>query len=95
MGLFGGESKEEKQARKEQEMLAKFGLEELSNPQDIASMKNIVKELAGTGLIETGVSLGGGTERDIQKLQMFYLRAILEQNFIMIRQLDRITKNTQ
>lgn len=95
MGLFGGETKEEKQARKEREILAKFGLEELNNPQDIASIKNIVNELAGTGLMEVGVSLGGGSDRDIQKLQMFYLRAILEQNFIMIRQLDRITKNTQ
>lgn len=102
MALFG-ESKEEKKARKLAEAeakqnekdlaaLRKFGLENLENPEDIASVKNIVSELSGTGLVELGISLGGGSDRDIQKNMMYYQRAILEQNFILIRQLDRITK---
>lgn len=98
MGLFGNgnkETKEEKQARKEQEMLEKYGLQELSNDDDIASVKKIVSELAGSGLMETGIALGGGNEKDILRVQMNYQRAILEQNFILIRQLDRIIKNTQ
>lgn len=101
MALFNGESKEEKKARKraeaemkqaekDQAALRKFGLEGLRNPEDIASVKNIVSELAGTGLIEIGIAFGGGNDRDIQKNMMYYQRAILEQNFIMIRQLDRI-----
>lgn len=103
MALFNGETKEEKKARKaaeaaakqaekDQAALRKFGLENLENPEDIASVKNIVTELAGTGLMELGITFGAGNDRDIQKNMMYYQRAIVEQNFIMIRQLDRITK---
>lgn len=98
MELFNNESKEEKAAKKQakidqknMELLRKYGLEELQNPVDIASVKNIFNELSGTGLMELGVALGG-SDRDIQKNQMYYQRALIEQNFIIIRQLDRITK---
>ena len=103
MALFNGETKEEKKARKaaeaaarqaekDQAALRKLGLENLENPEDIASVKNIVTELAGTGLMELGITFGAGNDRDIQKNMMYYQRAIVEQNFIMIRQLDRIAK---
>lgn len=103
MGLFNGESKEEKAARKQAEvqarldqknlaMLRKYGLEELQNPTDIASIRNIMTELSGTGLMEMGLTFGAGSDRDILKNQMYYQRAMIEQNFIIIRQLDRITK---
>lgn len=95
MGLFNGgakETKEEKQVRKEREALEKYGMQDLTDPDDIQSVKKIVSELVGTGLMETGITLGGGNERDILKTQLYYQRAILEQNFIMIRQLDKISK---
>lgn len=93
MALFGNnkETKEEKVARKEREILEKYGLENLTDLQDIESVKKIVSELAGTGLMEAGITLGGGNEKDILKIQLYYQRAILEQNFILIRQLDRIS----
>lgn len=105
MGLFGNsESKDEKKARKQAEaevkqhekdlsILRKFGMEGLTDSRDIESVKNILAELNGTGLIELGITLGAGNDRDIQKNLMYYQRAILEQNFIIIRQLDRIAKN--
>ena len=84
MGLFNNESKEEKAAKKQakidqknMELLRKYGLEELQNPVDIASVKNIFNELSGTGLMELGVALGGGSDRDIQKNQMCTDRAKL------------------
>ncbi len=44
MGFFSGEeTKEEKQARKQQEMLAKYGLQNSTDPIDIASVKKILK----------------------------------------------------
>ena len=95
MALFGNgtkETKEEKQARKTQEALDKYGLTALSHPEDVESVKTIVTELAGTGLMEFGVALGGGSEKDLLRIQMQYQRAMVEQNFIMIRQLDRIAK---
>lgn len=94
-----GKSKEDKEAEraakeeaKVQKMLAQYGLQELSDPEDINSVRNIVSELAGTGLMELGATLGGGNNGDLLRIQMYYQRAILEQNFIMIRQLDRISK---
>ena len=103
MALFNGETKEEKKARKaaeaaakqaekDQAALRKFGLENLENPEDIVSVKTIVGELSGTGLMELGIAFGAGNDRDIQKNMMYYQRAIVEQNFIIIRQLDRIAK---
>ena len=90
--MFGKqkETKEEKQARKEQELLEKYGLQELSDPQDVASVRKIAQELTGTGLMETGMALSMGSGAD--QVKVSYLRALVEQNFIIIRQLDRISK---
>ena len=91
MGLFDKESKEDKQIRKEQEMLSKYGLTTLTDPEDIASVKKIVSELVGTGMMETGMKLSMSAKAEDQ-LQVCYQRAIMEQNFIIIRQLDHIAK---
>ena len=95
MGLFNSESKEEKaakkQARKEQkdlEMLQKYRLEALRNPDDIESVRDILFELQSIGWM----NFGGISERDVPKIQACYQRALIEQNFIIIRQLDRIAK---
>ena len=93
MGLFGNkESKEEKDARKTAELLAKYRLSELSDSSDIESVRKIVTELAGTGLMEAGMLLGGVSEKDMLRMQIQYQRSMIEQNFIMIRQLDRLNK---
>lgn len=96
MGLFGdNESAEEKALKKQQAMLAKYRLTELTDPDDIASIRDIMLELAGTGMMEFGAKLGGGNEKNLLKVQMIYQRTLLEQNFIIIRQLDRISKALQ
>lgn len=93
MALFGKEkeTKEEKQARKEQETLAKYGLDTLTDQTDIDSVKKIVSELVGTGLMEAGMKLSMGAKAEDQ-LQVQYQRVLMEQNFIIIRQLDRLNK---
>ena len=93
MALFGGnkETKEEKTARKQQEMLDKYRLGDISDPDDIQSVQKIVTELMGTGLMELGATLAPNVNTHTQ-IQTYYQRAILEQNFIIIRQLDRISK---
>lgn len=90
--MFGKEkeTKEEKQARKEQELLQKYGLQNLSNAEDIESVRKIVTELTGTGVMEMGLTLSL-TDAKIS-LPIYYQRTLLEQNFIIIRQLDRISK---
>lgn len=87
MGLFG--NNEEKQEQKVQALLQKYGLEELTDPRDIQAVRSIATNLAGNKLIEVGAALQGSST-DAAKLS--YLNAIMDQNFIMIRQLDRICK---
>ena len=93
MALFGNkEGKEEKAARKTAEMLERFGLEELSDERDLSTVKKVAEEMSGNSLIEFGTALSGKAE-DVAK--MSYLRAILEQNWIIIRQLDRLNRNLE
>lgn len=88
MALFGnGESKEEKKERKAQEMLSKYGLDCLSDPKDLEAVKNIQYNLMGNKMIELGAALQGN---GADAAKMSYLNAIMQQNYIIIRQLDRI-----
>ena len=90
MALFGsGETKEEKQARKTTEILRKFGVDELSDPRDVAAVKEIAAEMAGNKMIEAGASLQGS---GVDAAKLSYLRILMEQNFIIIRQLDRLSR---
>lgn len=87
MALFG---KSADNSSKEQEMLAKYGLESLSDPADIASVKKIISELVGTGTMEAGMKLGSIGSKAEDVLPVYYQRAILEQNWIIIRLLDKL-----
>lgn len=92
MALFKtAEEKAAIQAQKEQALLDKFGLGNLSDPEDVKSLQKIASELTGTGMSEFGALLTGN-EKEFARLSATYTRAIVEQNFIMIRQLDRLSK---
>ena len=92
MALFGGkETKEEKAARKAQALMDKYGLSEL-DPQDVASVRTIADSLMGNSLIELGSAMQGN---GIDSAKLSYLRALVEQNWIIIRQLDRISKKLE
>ena len=90
MALFNsGETKEEKQERKIKELMARYGLQELSDPRDFASAREIANCMMGNKMVEFGNALSGnGT--DAAKLS--YLRILMEQNFIIIRQLERLNR---
>ena len=87
MALFNSESKEDKKERKAQELLAKYGLEELSDSRDVESIRQIAYKLAGSNLIGIGTVMSGSAQ-DVGKLSL--LQAIVEQNWIIIRQLDKL-----
>lgn len=78
---------EDKKQRKAQELMEKYGLETLTDPSDYASVQKIAQELAGRNLIEVGAALQFKAE---EAAKLGYLRALIEQNFIIIRQLDRL-----
>lgn len=88
--MFG--NSEEKKAQKAQQLLEKYGLQDLSDPRDLQAVKNISYNLMGNKLIEFGTALQGN---GADSAKMSYLNAIMEQNFIMIRQLDRIAKSLE
>lgn len=90
MGFLSGESKDDKQARKEAELLNKYGLSNLDE-KDIESVKKIVSDLVGNGLFKAGMALSFAKAEEQAKVT--YLSALVEQNWIIIRQLDRISKN--
>lgn len=91
MGLFQSkEQKEQKQLEKEMEILERYGLTELTDERDIESVKTIVSRMAGKNLMELGIALGGGTEVDLLRMQTDYMRALVEQNFIIMRMLNRL-----
>ena len=90
MALF--KSQEEKaaaSAQKEEKLLKKYGVSSLTDPEDLKSVKKIASELIGSGMMETGMKLSM-TKPEFQ-LPISYQRAIMEQNFIIIRQLDKIS----
>ncbi len=74
---------------KKENLLAKYGMTNLNYPEDIASIQKIAEELAGSGLMEAGLKLS--MAKATEQLPISLQRAIMEQNFIIIRQLDRIT----
>lgn len=87
MALFNNANKEDRKAAKTEALLEKYGLQELSDPRDAESVRAIASSLLGNKLIELGTALSGSGE-DAAKLS--YLSAIVEQNWIIIRQLDKL-----
>jgi len=94
MALFkSAEEKADQALAKERALLEKYGVASLSDPADMDSVRKIAQELAGSGAMELGMKLGMA-KPEIQ-LPISYQRAIMEQNFIIIRQLDRIAKSLE
>ena len=89
MAFLNGESKEDKKERKAQALLARYGLEDLKDDRDYNTVQEIAYDLMGNKIIQLGAALQGNSA---DAAKMSYLHAILETNFIMIRQLDRIAE---
>ena len=90
MALFGNkEDAAAKAAEKEKALLQKYGVEMLYDTQAAECLKRIARELASTGLMEAGVKLSMAAKPEDQ-LTVSYLRAIVEQNFLIIRLLDAL-----
>lgn len=91
MALFNSNkpTKEEKQQAKADALLERYGLENVSDPQTIEALKDITRTMSANRLVDLGTAMAG-TGVDTAKLT--YLRALVEQNFIIIRQLDKLIK---
>lgn len=74
--------------------LTQYGLQNLSDENDRTAVYKIAKDLYGTGLMDAGVRLQMFAKAT-DKLQVIYQRAIIEQNWVIIRELDRIASNLE
>lgn len=91
MGLF--KSPEQKQAEYQQKLnnvMARYGLNDVSQEYAPAVLQ-ITQKLTGSGLIDFGSLLSNDMNGTL-RAQTQYVNAILEQNFIIIRQLDKLIK---
>lgn len=89
MALFNKDSKEDKQAQKMQALMDKYGLENVSDPITAQALKNIATTMTTSNMFSISAGLTGKAE-DMAKIDC--LRAIIEQNFIIIRQLDKLSR---
>lgn len=89
MALFNKESKDEKQAQKMQEIMSRYGLDNINDPLTAHALRNIATTMTTSNMMSFSAGLTGKSE-DMAKIDC--LRAIIEQNFIIIRQLDKLTK---
>jgi len=94
MALFGDkkETKEEKKERERVEMLAKLGLDELED-KDMETVQQIMVDLAGTGGLLGQVTSIPFSGADMQKVNAAW--AQVRQNWIIIRQLNKLNKNIE
>lgn len=89
MALFNGTSKQEKQEQQEQAMMNRLGLDRIS-PRDYQSCKKIFNDLSGLGLMKAGMALSFA--KGEEQCKVGYLSALVEQNWIIIRQLDELNQ---
>lgn len=90
MALFGNsEKKQEKQEARDQQIMEKYGLQNIRDPKTAESLRFIGRELMGNGFLETGALLSLKAKSE-DLVQMSCQRAIVDQNFILIRQMDEL-----
>lgn len=90
MALFGEKiSKEEKEAQEVAKFVKRYNLDALS-AEDLQIVRNIAQDLAGNGLIKSGMALSFAKAEEQAKVS--YLSALVQQNWLIINQLSRIQK---
>lgn len=89
MALFN--TKENKDDKKQQEInnfMNKYQLEEIDD-KDLVMIKKIATDLIGNNLLKAGMALSFAKAEEQAKVS--YLSALVNQNWIMIRQLNNIS----
>lgn len=94
MALFAtAEEKEEKKKQKElkqlQKLIEKYNLDNLEE-EDLKNLKNISDEMLTNNLFKAGLALSFSKSEDQAKIG--YLSVLVEQNWLIIRQLANINK---
>ncbi|MDD2378230.1 MAG: hypothetical protein PHD10_04970 [Bacilli bacterium] len=88
MALF--KSKEEKDQENIEIFMKKYHLENIDQ-EDLEILKRVANDLAGNGLFKAGLALSFAKVEEQAKIT--YLSALVEQNWLIIRQLSKINQN--
>ncbi|MPW26413.1 hypothetical protein GC105_11495 [Alkalibaculum sp. M08DMB] len=93
MALFGEKkSKEEKEEQKLQQFMDRYQLEDLDK-KDLVVLQRIAGDLTGNSLFKAGMALSFAKAEEQAKVT--YLSALVEQNWLIIKQLGRLNKNIE
>lgn len=93
MALFGKkETKEEKEERKLQEFMERYQLENLDE-KDLVVLQRIANDLVGNSFFKVGMALSFAKAEEQAKVT--YLSALVEQNWMIIRQLGRLNESIE
>ncbi len=93
MALFGEKkTKEEKQQEELQKFMDKYQLEDLDE-KDLVVLQRIAQDLAGNKWFKAGMALSFASAEEQAKVT--YLSALVEQNWMIIRQLGRLNKSLE
>jgi len=87
-----GIERKAKENQKIQTFMNKYQLEDLDE-KDLIVLKRIAGDLAGKGLFEMASFLGNQEARE--KIKITHLSALVEQNWMIIRQLSRLNKGIE
>ena len=92
MGLFDKKSKEEKRDEKLQKFIERYGLDELDD-RDYEKVEQIATDLIGKDFMKTGMAISMAKAEE--QLKVSYLSVLVEQNWIIMNQLSRISKQLE
>lgn len=92
--LFGSrkESKEDKDARELQKFMERYQLEDLDE-KDLVVLRRISQDLVGNKFFKLGMALSFAKAEEQAKVT--YLSALVEQNWMIMRQLARLNRNLE
>ncbi|WP_462133213.1 hypothetical protein [Peptostreptococcus stomatis] len=93
MAIFGKkETKEEKQKREMEKFMRKYQLEDIDE-KDLIVLKKIALDIFGNEFIKTGMAFSFAKAEEQAKVS--YLSALVDQNWMIIRQLSRLNSNIE
>lgn len=91
--MFGPkETKEEKEQKELQKFMERYQLEDLDE-KDLVVLRRISQDLAGNKWFKAGMALSFASGEEQAKVT--YLSALVEQNWMLIRQLSRLNTNIE
>lgn len=90
--MFGGKTREEKKEEQLQKFQQRYHIDEL-DPRDLETVQQIAADLVGNGAMKMGMIFSFSNASD--QLKVTYLSALVEQNWILMNQLNRLNKNVE